>query len=861
MVYKIFKKNNYIVVIDDRNFFYEEHCSGVLVLKRLATDSTYDIVFVRPDNVPQAFYNVPFANIRDEFNAPYASVAAWETWYTTNTGCQGGANTAATLSAILATLQAQSEVEGVFVKDIGNSDKVVLQVRVWDQDSQTFISTLYFNPDGTPYTPVGPVEWVGTGGSVNSTIVGPLGETTTCDNAVAVTLCQALYDEVFLQGDDLANIFDALSNTGIIISTLPSITGDVNVLNFPVTQNVAITSPLGIQADCADAVSVALCQDEHDALLSIKNAVNGTLNVAVTSLPAISGTVELGATTLAALETVTVNQGTSPWVVSGTVALDAATLAALETINVIQSGSWTVALDAATLAALEDITVSGTVSATQSGAWTVALDVATLTALETVTVNQGTSPWNVAGSVSVTGEVEIINAVGSPIPVTIVAPVPVINVNLDAADDQVGIYGYVNGASGSPTPLNVDASGVVAIQDNGGSITVDANNLDIRDLSHLQDSIKVGDGVDFLEINTDGSINTNLRDGSGTPITSTGGALDVNILSGVTLDVNLSYTNDTVQVYGSDTTSPIATDSAGNLQIDVLTQPALTFATDTVDVTGSSVSVSNFPATQNVDIVNSITLDVSGSNVNAVVTATDLDIRDLVFASDKVDVSGSNVNATVTATDLDIRDLVFATDKVDVSGSSVTATVSGSVTVSATDLDIRDLTFASDSVNVSNSTNVGVVATDLDIRDLTFATDKVDVSNSTNVAVTDGGGSLTVDGTVAATQSGTWDITNITGTVSLPTGAATETTLGAVNTKLTPTTRTHNTISTSTSGSVSSGSLRGSVINVGSAAGTWNGISLPAGVAIPWDAVGPRDTYGAIAYDATGTTFIIEYTT
>ena len=41
------------------------------------------------------------------------------------------------------------------------------------------------------------------------------------------------------------------------------------------------------------------------------------------------------------------------------------------------------------------------------------------------------------------------------------------------------------------------------------------------------------------------------------------------------------------------------------------------------------------------------------------------------------------------------------------------------------------------------------------------------------IGVTDGGGSLTVDGTVAATQSGTWNITNVSGTVSLPTGAAT----------------------------------------------------------------------------------------
>jgi len=40
-------------------------------------------------------------------------------------------------------------------------------------------------------------------------------------------------------------------------------------------------------------------------------------------------------------------------------------------------------------------------------------------------------------------------------------------------------------------------------------------------------------------------------------------------------------------------------------------------------------------------------------------------------------------------------------------------------------------------------------------------------------AVTQSGGPWSVSGTLAATQSGTWNITNITGTISLPTGAAT----------------------------------------------------------------------------------------
>jgi hypothetical protein len=77
------------------------------------------------------------------------------------------------------------------------------------------------------------------------------------------------------------------------------------------------------------------------------------------------------------------------------------------------------------------------------------------------------------------------------------------------------------------------------------------------------------------------------------------------------------------------------------------------------------------------------TLAINGDgSLNAVVSATDLDIRNLAFANDKVDASGSTValdaptlaaleNITVSATDLDIRNLTFANDKVDVSGSSV----------------------------------------------------------------------------------------------------------------------------------------------------------------------------------------------
>lgn len=62
----------------------------------------------------------------------------------------------------------------------------------------------------------------------------------------------------------------------------------------------------------------------------------------------------------------------------------------------------------------------------------------------------------------------------------------------------------------------------------------------------------------------------------------------------------------------------------------------------------------------------------------------------------------------------------------------------------------------------------------------------LNVDASGNIGVTDASGSLTVDGTVAATQSGTWNVTNISGTVSLPTGASTAAKQPALGTAGTP---------------------------------------------------------------------------
>lgn len=183
---------------------------------------------------------------------------------------------------------------------------------------------------------------------------------------------------------------------------------------------------------------------------------------------------------------------------------------------------------------------------------------------------------------------------------------------------------------------------------------------------------------------------------------------------------------------------------------------------------GTDVTVLNFPATQEV-------------------TASDLDIRALVFADDSVDVSGSavSVTGTVTAnagTNLNTSALALEatlstlngkvtavdTGAVVIASGSVAATQSGAWSTGRT----WALSSGTDSVAVTGavsvsgtvaiSGDVNVTATDLDIRALISGTDSV-----------------------AAVQSGVWNITDIVGTVSLPTGAATEATVALLATEAT----------------------------------------------------------------------------
>jgi hypothetical protein len=132
-----------------------------------------------------------------------------------------------------------------------------------------------------------------------------------------------------------------------------------------------------------------------------------------------------------------------------------------------------------------------------------------------------------------------------------------LEVNLDAANDQVGVYGYTNPADPSTyTGIKTDASGVLAIQDNGGSITVDGGTGPQRIPTFLRPS------------GSNGTVGPNIYSASfasvGTANAIVGG---INLKPGETLNFDAGAINNTLTAITYDT----LTNSGAELIIITLT--------------------------------------------------------------------------------------------------------------------------------------------------------------------------------------------------------------------------------------------------------------------------------------------------
>lgn len=129
-------------------------------------------------------------------------------------------------------------------------------------------------------------------------------------------------------------------------------------------------------------------------------------------------------------------------------------------------------------------------------------------------------------------------------------------------------------ADGDYATLLQDANGrlYTQIHDGGNSITVDAVNLDIRDLTHVSDSIRIGDGTDLANVTAAGELNVLATAQPGVDIgdvtiNNTAGASAVNIQDGgnsITVDStdldirDLTLAQDAVKVSGNTTANSAA---------------------------------------------------------------------------------------------------------------------------------------------------------------------------------------------------------------------------------------------------------------------------------------------------------------
>jgi len=87
--------------------------------------------------------------------------------------------------------------------------------------------------------------------------------------------------------------------------------------------------------------------------------------------------------------------------------------------------------------------------------------------------------------------------------------------------------------------------------------------------------------------------------------------------------------------------------------------------------------------------------------------------------------------------------------------------------------------------------------------------------------------------------------------VAASSDAATETTLSAVNTKLTTAVRTPNIARYTNAGTIAAGAYSMSIANVGTANATVKTVTLKPGETVSFDAGSLNNTLAAVAYDAT----------
>ena len=134
------------------------------------------------------------------------------------------------------------------------------------------------------------------------------------------------------------------------------------------------------------------------------------------------------------------------------------------------------------------------------------------------------------------------------------------------ANDSTGVLTIDDGGGAITVDGTVVVSSItadVSIDDGGNSITVDASNLDIRDLTHVSDSVTIGDGTETMNVTAAGEAEVDIAAQSLT-------ALKVSKDANANSDVNPIFVQDVsgavvgTEIHDYDTSAAVAKDATDN---------------------------------------------------------------------------------------------------------------------------------------------------------------------------------------------------------------------------------------------------------------------------------------------------------
>jgi len=345
----------------------------------------------------------------------------------------------------------------------------------------------------------------------------------------------------------------------------------------------------------------------------------------------------------------------------------------------------------------------------------------------TVTANQG-GIWNVT---NITGTISLPTGAATETTLTAIKT-DTDKLTFVASRLLVDGSGVTQPVSGTIT-ANAGTGNFTVVQSVGANLHVDVDNFPAKQTVAISQS-GTDNNVSITNFPAtqpvSGTVTAQIEDSSGGSLTSTGGSLNVNITGGASSG---AVPDGTSFVYGITNETPV-----GGVYQDA--SPALTGGK-----TGA-LRLTQFRGLHT-NLRDSSGNELLGQQVSA-------DSIPVVIASNQ---SAVPVSGTVAATQ---------------SGSWTVSLTSESIEIGTVDQGTPNTIANAWPVLPTDGTNSQSFTASGEAK-VTVNTALPAGTNVIGHVITDSGSTTAVTGTVAATQSGTWNINNVSGTVSLPTGAST----------------------------------------------------------------------------------------